>query len=111
MINSLYIYQYKNTMPFITKKYILLILKLIWYGFLASWGLGILFFYIIYKLLFGVSKISDTIRNAKDYLYFEEDDTILHKYETGDIKTQEELKEKAEKIIKKKEKRRKEGKF
>ena len=65
----------------------------------------------MYKLLFGVSKISDTIRNAKNYLYFEEDDTILHKYETGDIKTQEELKEKAEKIIKKKEKRRKEGKF
>ena len=46
-------------MLFITKKYLFLILKLVWYGFLASWGSGILFFYIIYKILFSVSKAAD----------------------------------------------------
>ena len=95
------------------KKYIFLILKLIWYGFLVSWGLGLLFFYIIYKLLFGVSKVADTVQNTRDYLYSEQDDILLRKYETGDFKTKEELKEEEEKIIERRERKRKrkEGKF
>ena len=32
------------------KKYVMLILKLIWYGFLMTYGLGFLFFYILYQL-------------------------------------------------------------
>ena len=98
-------------MLFITKKYIFLILKLIWYGFLVSWGLGLLFFYIIYKLLFGVSRVADTVQNTRDYLYSEQDDILIRKYETGDFKTKEELKEEAEKIIERRERKRKEGKF
>lgn len=93
------------------KKYVFLILKLIGYVFLASWGLGLLFFYIIYKLLFGVSKVADKVQDTRDYLYYEQDNITIQQYETGDYKTKEELKEKVEEIIKRREKRKKQGKF
>ena len=50
-----------------------------------------------------MSKVADTVQNTRDYFYFE--------YETGDFKTKEELKEEAEKIIERRERKRKEGKF
>ena len=58
-----------------------------------------------------MSKVADTVQNTRDYLYSEQDDFLLRKYETGDFKTKEELKEEAEKIIERRERKRKEGKF
>jgi hypothetical protein len=93
------------------KKYVMLILKLIWYGFLMTYGLGFLFFYILYKLLFGVSKVADTVQNTRDYFYKEQDDITLNQYETGDYETKEKLREEAENISQRRKNRQKNGKF